>query len=254
MILAIDVGNTNIVIGCIDGGEILHTFRIGTDVHQTSFEYAVKIKEILDIFDVDIKLFDGAIMSSVVPPVNKALTDAVKTLMGIDCRVVGPGMKTGINICIDDPGTLAGDLLTGSVAAVHYYGVPCIVIDMGTATTIFAVDGKKRFIGGAIMPGINISYSALSSGTSLLPHISITAPEKAIGTNTVDCMRSGAVFGNAAMIDGMIERMEAEIGEKCVVVATGGLGGSVTKCCRREIIHDDNLILKGLWVLYEKNK
>ena len=254
MILAIDVGNTNIVVGCINKGDISNTFRIRTDVHQTSFEYAVKIKEILDIFGIDTKGFDGAILSSVVPPINKALTDAVKTLTGLDCRIVGPGMKTGVNICIDDPGTLAGDLLTGSVAAAHYYGVPSIVIDMGTATTIFAVDGKKRFIGGAIMPGINISYSALSSGTSLLPHISITPPEKAIGTNTVDCMRSGAVFGNAAMIDGMIERMEAEIGEKCVAVATGGLGGKVTQCCKHEIIHDDNLILKGLWILYEKNK
>lgn len=254
MILAIDVGNTNIVVGCIDKGEILNTFRIRTDVHQTSFEYAVKFKEILDIFGIDTKSFDGAILSSVAPPINEALINAVKTLTGLDCRVVGPGMKTGINICIDDPGTLAGDLLTGSVAAAYYYGVPSIVIDMGTATTIFAVDGKKRFIGGAIMPGINISYSALSSGTSLLPHISITPPAKAIGTNTVDCMRSGAVFGNAAMIDGMIERMEAEIGEKCLAVATGGLGGTVTKCCRHEIIHDDNLILKGLWLLYEKNK
>ena len=254
MILAIDVGNTNIVIGCIDNGEIAHTFRISTDVHQTSFEYAVKIKEVFDIFGVNVGHFDGAIMSCVVPPVSKALTDAVKFLTGLECSVVGPGMKTGMNICIDDPGTLAGDLLTGSVAAAFYYGVPSIVIDMGTATTIFAVDGKRRFIGGAIMPGINISYSALSNGTSLLPHISITAPERAIGKNTVDCMRSGAVFGNAAMIDGMIDRMEAEIGEKCIVVATGGLGGSITKCCRHKIIHDDELLLKGLWILYEKNR
>ena len=254
MILALDVGNTNIVIGCIENGEIDNIFRIRTDRNQTAIEYAVKLKEILDIFGVDVNCFDGAIMSSVVPQVTEPLMDAIKCLTGIKCKTVGAGMKTGLNVCIDDPGTLASDLAVGAVAAIHYYGVPCIVVDMGTATTITLTDGKNRFLGGAIMPGVNLSYSALSSGTSLLPHISITPPPKAIGSNTVDCMRSGAVFGNAAMIDGMIDRMEEELGEKCRIIATGGLASSVTKYCRHEIICDDDLLLKGLWVLYNKNR
>ncbi|MDO4982612.1 MAG: type III pantothenate kinase [Eubacteriales bacterium] len=254
MILALDVGNTNIVVGCIENGEIRNIFRIRTDVNQTYIEYAVKLREIFEILKVDTDAFEGAIVSCVVPPVTKSLTDAVKLLTGLDCKVVGPGMKTGLNVCIDDPGTLAADLAVGAVAAINCYGSPCIIVDMGTATTITVVDGKNRFLGGAIMPGVNLSYSALSSGTSLLPHISIVPPPKAVGSNTIDCMRSGAVFGNAAMIDGMIDRMEEELGVKCNLVVTGGLASSVTKYCRHELICDDDLLLKGLWILYNKNK
>ena len=254
MILAIDVGNTNIVIGSIDNGEIRNVVRIHTDTRETEAEYTIKLKEIFYAYGMAIEAFDGAILSSVVPQVTGALCRAVKLLTGLDCMVVGPGMKTGMNVRVDDPGTVAGDLITGGVAAMQYYGTPVSVLDLGTATTCTVVDRSGNFRGGAILPGIKLSYNALAAGTSLLPDISISAPKQCIATNTVDCMRSGAVFGTASMIDGMIERMEEELGEKCKVVATGGLAGSITPWCRHAIICDDDLLLKGLWYLYQKNK
>ena len=254
MILAIDVGNTNIVIGCIDGGEILNVVRIHTDTRETEAEYTIKLKEIIYAYGMDIKAIDGAILSSVVPPVTEAIRRAVRQLTGLDCMVVGPGVRTGMNVRVDDPGTVAGDLIVGGVAAMHYYGTPAIVLDLGTATTATVIDRNGCFSGGAIMPGVKLSYGALAAGTSLLPEISITPPKKCIATNTVDCMRSGAVFGTAAMIDGLIDRMEEELGMKCTVVATGGLASSFISCCRHEIVCDDDLLLKGMWYLYEKNK
>ena len=254
MILAIDVGNTNIVIGCIDGGEILNVVRIHTDTRETEAEYTIKLKEIIYVYGMDLKSIDGAILSSVVPPVTEAIRCAVRQLTGLDCMVVGPGVRTGMNVRVDDPGTVAGDLIVGGVAAMHYYGTPAIVLDFGTATTATVIDRNGCFSGGAIMPGVKLSYGALAAGTSLLPEISITPPKKCIATNTVDCMRSGAVFGTAAMIDGLIDRMEEELGMKCTVVATGGLASSIVPCCRHEIVCDDDLLLKGMWYLYEKNK
>ena len=254
MILAIDVGNTNIVLGCIDGGKILNVVRIHTDTRETEAEYTIKLKEIIYAYGMDIKAIDGAILSSVVPPVTEAIRRAVRQLTGLDCMVVGPGVRTGMNVRVDDPGTVAGDLIVGGVAAMHYYGTPAIVLDLGTATTATVIDRNGCFSGGAIMPGVKLSYGALAAGTSLLPEISITPPKKCIATNTVDCMRSGAVFGTAAMIDGLIDRMEEELGMKCTVVATGGLASSIVPCCRHEIVCDDDLLLKGMWYLYEKNK
>lgn len=254
MILAIDVGNSNIVLGCIDEGKILNTVSIQTNDGCSAVEYAIKLKDILALYDIDPKGFDGAIMSSVVPQLTGALQEAVRILTGVKCLVVGPGMKTGMNVRIDDPGTLAGDLVVGSVAATNYYGTPCIVLDMGTATTMVVIDQKGSYLGGAILAGVKLSLSALAAGTSLLPDISISAPKKAIATNTVDSMRSGAVFGTAAMIDGMVERMEAELGMECRIIATGGLARFITPLCKREIICDDDLLLKGLWFLYQKNK
>lgn len=254
MILAIDVGNTNIVAGCIENGDICNIVRIRTVIGETEAEYAIKLKQVLEFYGVDPESFEGAIISSVVPPITDALTGAVKSITGQDCIVVGPGIKTGMNLRVDDPGTVAGDLIVGSVAAMTYYGAPVIVLDMGTATTMVVIDKNNCYIGGAIIPGVNLSYSALASGTSLLPTISIEAPKKAIATDTVNSMRSGAVYGTAAMIDGMVERMEEELGYSCKIVATGGLAGAIIPHCRREIICDDDLLLKGLWALYEKNK
>ena len=254
MILAVNVGNTNIVLGCIEKGEILNIVRVQTSDRETAAEYAIKLKQVLEFYQVDCKGFEGAIISSVVPPVTEALRQAIALITGVKAVVVGPGMKTGMNIRLDDPSTLAGDLVAGSVAAMSDYGAPVIVIDMGTATTMVVVDKDRCYRGGAIIPGVNLAYGALSSGTSLLPDIAIRPPQKAIGSNTTDAMRSGAIFGTAAMLDGMIDRMEAELGEPCALVATGGLARSIVSCCRHEIIFDDDLLLKGLWVLYQKNK
>ena len=169
--------------------------------------------------------------------------------------IVGPGMKTGLNVRIDDPSSVAADLIVGSVASIAHYGAPVITVDMGTATTLTVADKSGAFRGGAIIPGVKLSYGALSAGTSLLPDISILKPKKVVGSNTVDAMRSGAVYGAAAMLDGMLERMEEELGYPCHVVATGGLAAEIVPCCKRkDITVDPDLILKGLWVLYEKNR
>ena len=254
MILAIDVGNTNIVLGCIEDGEIRNIMRVHTNLEATAAEYAINLSQILQLYGVDTRALEGAILSSVVPTVTEALKAAVRQLTGRECMVVGPGMKTGLNLRIDDPGTLAGDLLVGAVAAMNCYGYPAIVMDLGTATTMTVIDKDGCFRGGAILPGVKLGYRALAAGTSLLPDISITPPPKAVASNTVDCMRSGAVFGTAAILDGLAERMEAELGYPCRLIATGGLASSITPNCRREIVCDDDLLLKGLWILWEKNK
>ena len=254
MILAIDVGNTNIVLGMIENGEILNVVRIHTDLRETGTEYAIKLRQVTDFYGIDLKSFEGAIISSVVPPVTESLRLAVESLIGKKPLIVGPGMRTGMNVRIDDPSTMAGDLVVGSVAAIACYGAPLIVIDMGTATTMVVIDNEGSYRGGAIIPGIKLSYGALSSGTSLLPDIAILPPKRVIATNTVDSMRSGAVYGTAAMLDGMIDRMEKEIGYPCTVVATGGLARTVVQNCSRDIIYDADLLLKGLWVLYDRNR
>lgn len=253
MILTIDVGNTNVVMGCVENGNVKSVCRLATNLNDLSSDYAMKMRQSFEFDGIDYKNFSGAILSSVVPQLNRAIRTAVKKVTGLDCMVVGAGLKTGVNIKLDDPGQLAGDLITGAVGALALYKPPLVVVDMGTATTIVAIDSEGSYLGGAIIPGIKLSYSALSSGTSLLPNIAIEAPKKCIGTNTVDSMKSGAVYGTAALVDGMIDRMETELGEPVTVVATGGLAGTVVPYCRRRIEYEPALLLKGLAILYEKN-
>lgn len=254
MILGIDVGNTNVVLGILEDGKILKTVRMRTESGATSAEHAIKISDLLHFMGVKPEDIEGSIISSVVPPATENIAEALWGLTGKKALVVGPGMKTGLNVRIDDPGTLGADLVVGAVAAIAFYATPAIVIDMGTATTITVIDSRNSFRGGAILPGVKLSFSALVSGTSLLPDIYIEKPDRCIGTNTVDCMRSGAVLGTASMIDGMVDRMEEELDEQCTLVATGGLASSVVTCCHHNIVCDDDLLLKGLWVLYQKNR
>ncbi len=254
MILAIDVGNSDTVLGTIEQGTIRQIVPIHTKASNTEAEYGIMLRQLLDYYEIDPKGFEGTILSSVVPPVTDPLRAAVKRLTGTECMVVGPGMKTGINVRIDNPGSLAADLISGAVAASTIYGKPVIVLNLGTATTMVVVDQRGSYLGGAIMPGIRLGLQALSEGTSLLPEISVTPPKKVIAGNTVDAMRSGAVFATAAMIDGMIDRMEEEMGSPCTVAATGSLAEVILPCCRRKIIHDENLRMKGLWILYDRNR
>ena len=253
MILTIDVGNTNVVLGCVEDGVVVSRSRLATNTSDLPNDYAMKMRQSFAFDSIDYHEFEGAILSSVVPQVNRAIRSAVRKLTGLECIIVGAGIKTGVNVKIDDPGTLAGDLITGTVGALSMYKPPIIIVDMGTATTIVAVDKDGAYIGGAIVPGVNLSFEALSQGTSLLPNISIEAPRKCIATNTVDSMKSGAVFGTAAMIDGMIERMEAELGQPATVIATGGLSGGIIPYCKHEIKHEPDLLLKGPAILYQKN-
>ena len=254
MILAVDVGNSNITLGCLEGTEVRYIARMSTVTKKTVHEYAVAIQNVLSFGNMDLKGFEGAILASVVVSITDSIRQAIRLVTGLNALVVGKGIKTGLDIRIDDPGQMGADLLVGAVAALHSHKPPLIVVDMGTATTISAIDGAGRFLGGAIAPGVNLSLNALSGGTSLLPHISLDAPKKCIGTNTVACMQSGSVFGTAAMLDGMIDRMEEELGYSTTVVATGGLAGRVLSCCRHEIHYNENLLLEGLAVLWEKNR
>ena len=253
MILAIDVGNTNTAVGCITDSDITHVFTVSTNITKTADECAVDLKTSLSFHELDAKGIDGAIISCVVPPLTRIYKTAVKLLTGTDAIVVGSGVKTGMNILIDDPAQLGGDMVATAVGALASYEPPIIVVDMGTATKMCVINETGGFIGGAIAPGISLSMHALSEGTSQLPRVPIEAPAKCISANTIDCMKSGAVFGAASMIDGMLERFESELGRNAQTIITGGLAEHVYVHCKRDIVHDPHLLLRGLGVIYEKN-
>ncbi len=253
MILAVDIGNTNIVLGGLKNGEVLFEARIATDLIKTSDQYRAELKTMLEMFEVDPASIEGSIVSSVVPPVLNSFKTALYKLTGKSCLVVGPGIKTGLNIRMDNPSEVGSDLIVVAVAAIAEYGTPLLLIDMGTATTITAVDENGSFIGGCICPGLKISMEALTGRTAQLPGISLDEPKCAIGKNTRECMRSGIMFGAAAMLDGLIERMEKELDQPAKVIATGGMARFVVPLCKREIIYDRRLMLKGLQLLYTRN-
>lgn len=254
MILAIDMGNTNIVIGGIDNLKTYFAERVTTNHNKTDLEYAVNIKSILELYGILPEQVEGAILSSVVPPLNAALMSAVEKIFGFQPMLVGSGMKTGINILMDNPKTVGSDLIVAAVAAVHSYVCPIIVIDMGTATTMSVIDARGNYTGGVILPGPRVAMDSLSGNTAQLPYISFGSPGKVIGKNTIDCMRSGIMYGTAAMIDGIIDRMERELGSSASIVATGGLSGYFIPLCRHNIVCEDDLLLKGLRILYDKNR
>ena len=254
MILAIDMGNSNIVIGGIDQTRTYFVERVTTNHQKTELEYAVDIKNIMEIHSMPMSSIEGAILSSVVPPLTDVLLCAVKKITGKTPMLVGSGMKTGLNIKMDNPKTVGSDLIVEEVAALRDYTPPIIVIDMGTATTVSAIDQKGNYTGGVIFPGLRVSLDSLSSKAAQLPYIGLNKPSKIIGKNTIDCMKNGIVYGNAAMIDGIVDRMEEELGSSVSLVATGGLASLVVPLCRRKICYDEALLLKGLMILYEKNK
>lgn len=255
MLLAMDVGNTNIVLGCICGDTIRCTARMATDRVRTEDEYAMVLAQIFALRGMAPKEVDGAILSSVVPELKPILVRAVQMLCGITPLVVGAGVKSGLNIRIDNPAQLGSDLVVGAVGAMARYPKPLLVFDFGTATTLSVIDGKGAYRGGMIMPGLRMAVEALASRTAQLPHVDLEAPPRVIGTNTVDCMNSGAIYGNAAMLDGVIDRVEEELGEKvAAVVATGGLISKIAPYCRHKIAVEDDLMLWGLKIIYEKNK
>jgi len=254
MILAVDIGNTNIVVGGFDKDKIVFVERISTDTSKTELEYVVEFHALIDIYGIKMDQFEGAIISSVVPPLNNIIATAIKKFFGIDSLLVGPGLKTGINIKMDNPASVGADLIVNAVAGLKKYGCPLIMIDMGTATTISVLDDKKNYIGGTIMPGVRVSLDSLVNRTSQLPKIALEAPENVIGTNTVDCMKSGIIMGQAASMDGMIDRVWKELGYEAKVVATGGLAPKIIPNCVHDIIIDDELTLTGLKIIYEKNQ
>lgn len=251
MLLAVDVGNTNIVLGVIDGDKLISSGRFSTNIYETEDECAMKIYSFLNLHN-NIQI-DGAIISSVVPALVTTLKKAIYTVCKVNAIVVGPGIKTGLSIKIDDPAQLGADLVVGAVAAKEKYPQPTIIFDLGTATTGSVLDKNGNFLGGTITTGVKTSINALSAGAALLPQIDITAPKKIIGTNSIESMQSGCVIGTACMLDGLIDKFEQELGEKATVVVTGGLGKSIAKNCSHDMIIDENLLIDGLRIIYNKN-
>ncbi len=254
MILTVDIGNSNIVIGGVTGNDIRFEARLRTDATKTSDEYCIDLKMLLEVYGVTKQEIEGSIIASVVPQVLNSMQTAIKKLTGKTALVVGPGLKTGLNIQIDNPSQTGADLVVGCVAALREHKAPMIVIDMGTATTMVALDEKGALVGGCICPGVKISLDALTERTALLPGLQLDQPKKAIGRNTIDCMRSGIMMGTACMLDGMVERMEAELGSKTKVIVTGGIAKFITPMCRTPMIYDKDLLIKGLAALYRENR
>ena len=254
MILAVDIGNSNIVIGGVEGEKIVFESRIRTDTTKTSDESCVDLKMLLDVQGVPTSSSEGSIIASVVPQVLNSINTAILKLTGKSSLVVGPGLKTGLNIKIENPAQTGADLVVGCVAALRENKPPMIVVDMGTATTVVVLDETGALIGGAISPGVKISMDALTERTALLPGLQLDQPKRAIGKNTIDCMRSGIMLGAACMLDGLIARMEGELGCKTTVVATGGIAKFVLPMCQTPVIYDKDLIIKGLAALYRDNK
>ncbi len=254
MLLAIDIGNTNIVIGCIQNDEILFKARIATDRTRTSDQYGVEIKNMLEAFGAQIGDISDCIISSVVPPVFNSVRTGVIKVIRKQPMVVGPGLKTGLNIHMDVPSQVGSDRIVIAVAALAEYAAPLILMDMGTATTIEVVEPNNVYMGGVIFPGVKISLDALTSRAAQLPGISLDKPKQVIGKNTVDCMRSGMMYGTAAMIDGIVDRIEEELGHSSILIATGGMAQFITPLCKRKIILEKDLLLKGLNIIYKKNK
>ena len=253
MVLAIDIGNTNVVIGCFQQQEILFVERISTNQNATPLELAISIKTILEIYQIRTEQIEGSIISSVVPSINNSMRKAMEKIAHCPVLIVGPGIKTGLQIAIDNPAQLGSDRVADAVAALHEYQPPIVIIDMGTATTLSVIDAQRRHIGGVIVPGVGISLNALTEKTAQLPKISLEPPKNCIGSNTVACMKSGILYGTAGCIDGLLDRIAEELGKTPTYVATGGMSESIVPHCRHNIILDQMLLLKGLQLIYQKN-
>lgn len=254
MLLAIDIGNTNIVMGCIRNDEILFTARIATDRNRTSDQYGVEIKNMLEAFGVCTEDISDCIISSVVPPVFNSVKTGVVKVIKKEPMVVGAGLKTGLNIHVEVPSQVGSDRIVIAVAALAEYKAPLILMDFGTATTIEVVEPDNVYVGGVIIPGVKTSLDALISKAAQLPGISLEKPKKVIGKNTADCIRSGMMYGAAAMIDGIIDRMEEELGHSSTLIATGGMAQFITPLCKHSIVLDKDMLMKGLNIIYKKNK
>ncbi len=254
MILVLDAGNTNITMGVYDGDKLLFVSRLATDHSRTEDQFAIDINSIFSLHHCKSVQFNGAVLSSVVPEITVALKHAVKKVTGHNPIVVGPGIKTGLDIRVDSPAYLGADLVAGAIAAIAKYPLPCLIMDLGTATKISVLDSTGAFRGCTISPGVEISIMALSNGASQLPHISLESPTHTIGTNNIDCMRAGIVYGTADMLDGLCDRIEKELKVPVkTVVATGGIAKEIISHCKRDVILNNDLLLEGLKLIYDKN-
>lgn len=255
MILTADIGNTNITLGGYNGEKLVFIARLYTQRHKTSDEFAANISDVFSLYKVDKNSFSGAVMSCVVPEISNAFEKAIKIVTGLTPLKVGGEFCGNLKVDVLPVEQLGADLICGCIGAREKYPMPCLVVDLGTASKILALDKDGKFVGCVICPGIKISLDALAGSASLLPQISFTKPDRVVGRNTVECMQSGAVYGCAAMIDGLVKRMKEELKfDNACVVATGGYSKGVIPCCESEIIHDENLVLDGLKAIYDLAK
>lgn len=253
MVLTIDIGNTNINLGLFQGDMLQMGVRLATERQKTEDQFAASFFQLFQMHNVEPKKIAGTIISSVVPEITSSVKHAIERLTAKKVLVLSPGVKTGLNILIDNPAQLGADLAAGAVGASAYYTLPAFVVDLGTATKIYAID-EKGFRGCMIAPGVAISLKALTDTSSLLPTISLEPPKKACGTNSIESMQSGVILGTAAMIDGLLDRFAAELGAPKTILSTGGLSAFITPVCRHEITYDGDLVLKGLKKIYDKNQ
>ena len=253
MILAVDIGNTNICIGGMDGSNVLFTFRMVTRPRCTQDEYTAELRFLLRRVGFDAAACTGAIVCSVVPVLSDHLARAVQRLTGVVPLRVSHKLDTGLQFAVDAPERVGQDRLADAAAAAALYSLPCMTVDLGTASTYNVIDADRRFLGGFIVPGVQTSLRAISAGTAQLPPIAPEAPASLIGKDTVGCLNSGAIYGTAAMLEGLADRVESELGAPLTVVATGGLAPCIIPCCRRRVLYDADLLFKGLRVLYDRN-
>jgi len=255
LILVLDAGNTNITLGVYVENRLLFVSRLATDHSRTEDQFAIDINSIFALNNCKPVEFSGAVLSSVVPEITVALKNAVKKVTGQSPLVIGPGIKTGLDIRVDSPAYLGADLVAGAVAAISKYSLPCLVMDLGTATKISVIDSTGAFRGCTISPGVEISTKSLSKWASQLPQISLESPTHTIGTNTIDSMRAGIVYGTSDMLDGLCHRIENELGTTVkTIVATGGIAEEIVSHCGRNVILNNNLVLEGLKIIYDKNE
>ena len=255
MLLVFDVGNTNIVLGLYDGDKMIYHWRAATNELKTADEYAASLGMMFQLDGVTFDMVTDIIISSVVPPVNPTLEYICRRYFHVEPMMVGPGMKTGLNILYDNPRELGADRIVNAVAGITLYGGPLIIIDLGTATTFCAIDEKKRYLGGAVTPGIGISMEALFQRASKLPRIELTPASSVICKNTVSAMQSGIYYGAIGQVDGIVRRMKKEMGYKEIkVIATGGLADLIASQSETIDVIDPLLTLKGLYILFKKNR
>jgi type III pantothenate kinase len=254
MLLAIDVGNTNIVFGLIDGTKLVHQFRAETNRNRTADEYAVIVRQLLAMHSVESSSVKAAIIASVVPALTDPMGQLVKRAFGIDALVVGPGIKTGMSILYENPREVGADRIVNAVAAYERFKNGLIVVDFGTATTFDCVTPKGEYMGGVIAPGIQISADALFARAAKLPRVEIARPNKVVGRNTQHSMQSGIVYGYVGLVDGLVDRLVEEMAfSPCHVIATGGLARLIAPLSRTIKEVDDELTITGLRILYERN-
>jgi type III pantothenate kinase len=253
MLLAVDIGNTNIVFGLYQGQELAHTFRVSTDRARTEDEYGVLLRALFSLHSLESSGVRACIIASVVPPLTNVLTQAIRTAFAREPLVVGPGLKTGMPVLYENPHEVGADRIVNGVAAYERVKQGVIVVDFGTATTFDCITPKGEYLGGVIVPGIQVALDGLLGRAAKLKPIEIAEPPRVLGRNTTHALQSGVIHGNAAMADGLIERLEADLGFNCAIIATGGLAPLVARHTKKIRDIDPNLTLEGLRIIHERN-